>query len=77
MTEQTNIQTQTTTPELLPVSRFNDYIPFPTTNSLRQLIYYNTDNFTDKVVKRIGKRIYISVSDFYAWVKDTNKKQVA
>ena len=69
--------TQTVTPELIPVSKFNDFIPYPSTGALRQLIFYNTDNFADKVVKKIGKRIYISVSDFYAWVKDTNKRQVA
>ena len=77
MTENENLQTQLTTPELIPVSKFNDFIPFPSTGALRQLIFYNTDNFADKVVKKIGKRIYISVSDFYTWVKETNKKQVA
>ena len=71
MTEKTN-----TTPDLIPVSEFNNFYAFPTVGSLRQLIFYNTDNFVDKVVRRIGKRLYIKVSDFFNWVEETNKKAV-
>lgn len=71
MTEKTN-----TTPDLIPVSEFNNFYAFPTQGALRQLIFYNTDNFVDKVVRRIGKRLYIKVSDFFEWVEETNKKVV-
>ena len=67
-------QTQTKAPELIPVSEFNNVYQWPSTGALRQLIFYNTDNFVEKVVRKIGKRLYIKVSAFFEWVEETNKK---
>lgn len=68
-------QKQTAKPELLPVSRFNDWIPYPSVGSLRQLIFYNTNNFYDCVVRKIGKRLYLHIPSFYEWVEETNRKE--
>ena len=62
--------------DLLPLSRFNDYYDYPSVGSLRQLNFYNTCGFTDKVIRRIGKRIYIKVSALREWVEETNGYQV-
>ena len=70
MTE--NLQT---VPDLIPVSKFNDYYAYPTVGSLRQLIYYNPDDFLNTVVRRIGKRLYIKTSSFFKWVEETNRKE--
>lgn len=69
-------QTQTTAPELIPVSEFNNVYQWPSTGALRQLIFYNTDNFVEKVVRKIGKRLYIKVPAFFEWVEETNRKAV-
>lgn len=61
-------------PELIPVTKWNTYFDYPTLGSIRQLIFYNTDNFNDKVLRKIGKRQYIKVSEFFKWVEDTNRK---
>lgn len=66
-----------TIPNLLPLSRFNDYIPFPSVDSIRQLRFYNTGNFNEKVVRLIGKRIYINVPAFFAWVEENSRQQTA
>lgn len=68
-------QTQTKAPELIPVSEFNNVYQWPSTGALRQLIFYNTDNFVEKVVRKIGKRLYIKVPAFFEWVEETNRKE--
>lgn len=70
-----NEQTQTAAPELIPVSEFNNFYTYPSVGALRQLIFYNTDNFVDKVIRRIGKRLYIKAPAFFEWVEETNSKQ--
>lgn len=62
-------------PEIVPVSKFNDYIPYPSCASIRQLIYFNVDNFNEKVLRRVGKRLYINIPAFFEWVEETNSKQ--
>jgi len=67
-----NENTQTT-PELIPVSKWNDFYPYPSSSALRQLIFYNTNEFNNSVVRRIGKRLYLKTSAFFEWVEDSNK----
>lgn len=56
------------TMDLIPISRWNDYYPFPSVGALRQLLFYNKNEFS-KVTRKIGNRIYIKVSDFFNWVE--------
>lgn len=72
MTEKT-----TDTPEILPVSRFNDFIPFPSTGAIRQWIFANTNGFNDLVLRRLGKRLYIHVPSFFEWVEKSKGNSVA
>lgn len=69
-------QTQTVAPELIPVSEFNNFYAYPSVGALRQLIFYNTDNFVKKVIRRIGKRLYVKTPAFFEWVEETNRKTV-
>ena len=60
--------------DLVPLSKWNDVNPWPSVGSIRQLIFYNTDEFADRVIVKIGKRLYLSTSAFWKWIEDTNKK---
>lgn len=60
--------------DLVPLSKFNDYFDYPSVGSLRQLQFYNTDDFATKVLRRIGKRIYVKISALQQWIEDTNRK---
>ena len=60
--------------DLIPLSRWNDYYDFPSVNALRQLVFYNRNNFIDTVTRRIGKRIYISVPNFFTWVDSNGQR---
>lgn len=63
--------------DLVPVSRFQDYFDYPSVGSLRQLQFYNTYGFADKVIRKIGKRIYIKISALQEWIEETGNGQVA
>ena len=58
--------------DLVPLSCFNEYFQYPSVGALRQLLFYNTNGFKDKVVRRIGKRIYVKISALKSWVEETN-----
>ena len=61
--------------ELIPLSKWNDYYDYPTVGSLRQLVFFGNSNGFNKVIRRIGCRIYIKVSAFFDWVEYTNKER--
>ena len=48
-------------PDLIPLSKFNEFLPYPTVAALRQYYFYGHKNGFINVVKRIGKRIYIDL----------------
>lgn len=58
---------------LIPVSKWNDFHPYPTVKALRQLIFFKEQNGFDKVLRKIGGRIYILESEFFKWVEETGK----
>ena len=59
-------------PELIPVSRFNDFFPYPSVGALRRCIFYSKKYKFENVIRKMGKRLYISVSAFNQWVKDNS-----
>ena len=67
MYEKTKNNTQNQ--DLIPISKWNDFYAYPTVGALRQLVFYDRNNFCNKVVRRIGKRMYIKVSAFNEWVE--------
>jgi len=54
--------------ELVPLSKFNKYYAYPTIGALRQFRFKNTNNFNNKVIKRIQGRLYINVSNLFEWM---------
>lgn len=63
--------------DLVPLSRFNDYFEFPLLSNLRYYHFHNTYGFSDKVIRTIGKRLYIKISALKDWVEESNGGQVA
>jgi len=71
-----NLALTNNVPELIPVSRFNEFAQYPSVGAIRQYIFNNTNGFKDRVVRYMGKRQFIKMSEFYRWVDDSNKKEV-
>lgn len=78
MTQQAVNTTQTSQkPELIPVSKWNDYFDYPTLGALRQLIFNQNTNGFSKVLRKMGKnRLYIKTSAFFDWVEEINKDRI-
>jgi len=56
---------------LIPVSKWNEFYPYPTVKSLRQIIFRKKKNGFDKVLRKIDGRLYICVKDFNEWIETT------
>lgn len=67
------MQNQALLNDLIPLSKFNEYYKYPTANALRQMLFYGK-NGVKKIQVKIGKRIYISLSEFDKWIKEQNQK---
>lgn len=63
--------------DLVPISRFGDYYDFPTVGALRQLQFNNTHGFAERVIRKIGSRIYIKISALQEWIEETGNGRVA
>lgn len=61
-----------TTPELIPVAKWNEYHDWPTTSALRHLIWAANSNGFDKAIRRVGRRVLIDEPSFYEWVEEQN-----
>jgi hypothetical protein len=57
---------------LIPLSKWNDYHDYPTVPSLRHLVFFEEQNGFSKVIKRIGKKIYLDERSFFEWVEEQN-----
>lgn len=77
MTEKTITGDTSKLMDLVPLSRFQDYYDFPSTGALRQLQFHNTHGFADKVIRKVGKRIYVKISALEAWIEETGNSRVA
>lgn len=67
---------QNNVPELVPVSKISEVLPYVSTGAVRQYIFNNTNGFKDRVVRYMGHRQFLKMSEFFAWVDDSNKKAV-
>jgi len=63
---------KTTQNRLIPVTKWNNYHPYPTIGALRALIFNANKNGFDKVIRRINSRILINEQAFFEWVEDIN-----
>lgn len=61
---------------LIPLAKWNDYYAYPSSGTLRQYNFHNTNGF-NKVITRMCGRIYIDVAKFWEWVNEQNQKDIA
>ena len=54
---------------IIPLTKWHEYHPWPTRGGLRHLVFYSTINGFDAVIRRIGRRVLIDESAFFAWVE--------
>ena len=60
-------------PELIPLSKFNEFFEYPSVKALRQYRFYGNRNGFNNVLKYIGKRIYIDVKAYEKWINNNSK----
>ena len=62
------------TPRLIPLSKWPEHHAWPPLGGLRHLVFHEHTNGFHKVIRRVGKRILIDESAFFAWVEKQNAK---
>lgn len=55
---------------LVPVTKWNEYHPWPPAGGLRHLIFNASTNGFDKVIRRIGRRVLIDEAEFFTWANN-------
>jgi len=58
---------------LIPVPKWNDYHPWPTSAGLRYLIFHASKNGFDSAITRVNRRVLIDEQAFFEWV-NTHKE---
>lgn len=58
--------------DLIPLSKYGEYYDFPSVGALRQYIFHEKKYHFQNVYKKVGNRIYISISEFNKWVIEQN-----
>ncbi len=58
---------------IIPLTKWNDYHPWPTTSSLRRMLRNSEKTGFDRVVIHIGKRLLIDERKFFEWVNAQQK----
>ncbi len=54
-------------PALIPLNAWNKHFEYPSVGALRQYNFLNTNGFRDKVIRLLGKRLYINTQAFFEW----------
>ena len=57
-----------TQPRLLPLTKWNEYHPYPNIAGLRYLVFNADKNGFSSCIRRIGKRVLIDEAAYFAWV---------
>lgn len=58
----------TSSTKFIPVSKWQDYHPWPAIGGLRHLIFHSKTNGFDQVIVRAGRRILIDEKAFFEWL---------
>lgn len=71
------VQTQVEKERLIPLSKWNDYYPYPTVGALRQYYFYKDSNGFAEVCENGGMnggRILIKEKSLFEWIENRKKK---
>lgn len=72
-----SVQTQVEKERLIPLSKWNDYYPYPTVGALRQYYFYKDSNGFAEVCENGGMnggRILIKEKALFEWIENRKKK---
>lgn len=58
---------------LIPITKWEDYHPWPSKHGLRYLVFNAEKNGFHVVIRRVGGRILISEKDFLLWAEAQNQ----
>lgn len=59
--------------QFVPIRDFLNGRSWPTASSIRYYIFFNKYGFTDKCVRRIGRKVLINLSAFDQWLQEQAK----
>ena len=59
----------TAAPQLVPASEWPKRHSWPPIGGIRHLIFHAKTNGFDAVIRRVGRRVLIDESAFFAWVE--------
>lgn len=62
-------------PRLIPLVKWPSIHGAPSIGTLRHLAFFKSTNGFDKVLRYIGKRVYIHEAEFFAWVDRQSEKE--
>ena len=62
---------------LIPVTKWNDYHPWPPYGGIRHYIFNAEDNGFTKCVRRVGRRVLIDERAFFEWVDEQNSSSAS
>ena len=60
---------------LIPLTRWADFHPWPTTSALRWLVFNERANGFDRCVRRVGRRVLIDEGAFFQWVESQGSSE--
>ncbi len=56
----------------IPLTKWNEYHPWPPLGGLRHLVFFKKQNGFHRVVKKVGSRILLDEQAFFEWVDEHN-----
>ncbi len=66
-------QSIASTPNLIPVSKWNETHTWPPKGGLRHIIFHAKTNGFSRAIKRVGRRVLIDEAVFFQIVDEKNK----
>ena len=67
-------ETTTAPTRLLTLKQFSEAHPAFSVGSLRHFLFYRETNGLEVAVRRVGRRLLLLESAFFAWIEATNAK---
>ena len=74
VTEKGKFMDNQNTPRLVPVTQWTSLHSYPPIGQLRALVFNAEKNGFDSCIRRIGRRVLINETAYFAWVETQNKK---
>jgi len=69
MNERVSTEEKRVEKRLIPVTKWNEYHPWPPVGGLRHLIFFEKTNGFAHCVVRLGRRVLIDEERFFEWAE--------